>query len=131
MEIMPDEEKDITASFLQRALLHFQSRGVRVIKLLMDNGSAYRSKDFKGMREAYGLKHSHTRNYWPRTNGKAERLIQTALRKWAYGPTWRNSDERNQALKAWLHFYNDHRPHSSLGGQPPASRVNNVFSLDT
>jgi transposase len=91
MEILPDEKKDTTAFFLQRALMHFQSQGVRVLKLLTDNGSAYRSKEFKAMREAYGLKHSRTRPYRPRTNGKAERLIQTALREWAYGPTWQSS----------------------------------------
>jgi len=130
MEVLPDEKKDTTASFLQRALLHFQALGVRVIKLLTDNGSAYRSKEFKAMREAYGLTHSRTRPYRPRTNGKAERLIQTALREWAYGPTWESSDERNQALEAWLHFYNHHRPHSALGGQPPITRLNNLVGND-
>jgi transposase InsO family protein len=82
------------------------------------------------MREAYGLKHSRTRHYRPRTNGKAERLIQTALREWAYGPTWQSSDERNQALSAWLHFYNHHRPHSVLGGQPPITRLNKLVGND-
>ena len=131
MEMLPDEKKDTTASFLQRALLHFQAQGITVRKLLTDNGSAYRSKEFKAMREAYGLKHARTRPYRPRTNGKAERLIQTALREWAYGPTWQSSNERNQALSAWLHFYNHHRPHSALGGQPPVTRLNNLFGNDT
>jgi transposase InsO family protein len=130
MEVLPDEKKGTTASFLQRALLHFQAQGVQVRKLLTDNGSAYRSKEFKAMREAYGLKHSRTRPYRPRTNGKAERLIQTALREWAYGPIWQTSDERNQALEAWLHFYNHHRPHSALGGQPPVTRLNNLVGND-
>ena len=131
MEVLPDEKKDTTASFLQRALLHFQAQGVQVRKLLTDNGSPYRSREFKAMRETFGLKHARTRPYRPRTNGKAERLIQTALREWAYGPTWQSSDERNQALSAWLHFYNHHRPHSALGGQPPASRLNNLVGNDT
>lgn len=131
MEMLPDEKKDTTASFLQRALLHFQAQGITVRKLLTDNGSAYRSKEFKAMREAYGLKHARTRPYRPRTNGKAERLIQTALREWAYGPTWQSSNERNQALSAWLHFYNHHRPHSALGGQPPVTRLNNLVGNDT
>jgi transposase InsO family protein len=131
MEVLPDEKKGTTASFLQRALLHFQAQGVQVRKLLTDNGSPYRSKEFKAMREAYGLKHSRTRPYRPRTNGKAERLIQTALREWAYGPTWQSSDERNQALGAWLHFYNHHRPHSALGGQPPVTRLNNLLGNDS
>jgi len=131
MEVLPDEKKVTTASFLQRALLHFQAQGVQIRKLLTDNGSPYRSKEFKAMREAYGLKHSRTRPYRPRTNGKAERLIQTALKEWAYGPTWQSSEERNQALSAWLHFYNHHRPHSALGGQPPVTRLNNLVGNDT
>ena len=131
MEVLPDEKKGTTAAFLQRALLHFLAIGVTPKKLLTDNGSAYRSKEFRAMREAFGIKHSRTRPYRPRTNGKAERLIQTALREWAYGPTWQNSDERNQALRAWLHFYNHHRPHSALGGQPPVARLNNLVGNDT
>lgn len=131
MEVLPDEKKETTAAFLQRALLHFQAQGMTIRKLLTDNGSPYRSKDFKAMREAFGLKHLRTRPYRPRTNGKAERLIQTALREWAYGPTWQNSDERNQALEAWLHFYNHHRPHKALGGQPPVTRLNNLVGTDT
>jgi transposase InsO family protein len=91
MEMLPDEKKETTAAFLQRALLHFQAQGVTARRLLTDNGSPYRSKAFKAMREAFGLKHSRTRPYRPRTNGKAERLIQTALREWAYGPTWQSS----------------------------------------
>ena len=130
MEVLPDEKKETTSAFLQRALWHFQGKGVQVRKLLTDNGSPYRSKDFKAMRETFGLKHSRTRPYRPRTNGKAERLIQTALREWAYGPTWQSSDERNQALGAWLHFYNHHRPHSALGGQPPVTRLNNLVGSD-
>jgi transposase InsO family protein len=130
MEVLPDEKKETTAAFLQRALLHFQAQGVEVRKLFTDNGSPYRSKEFKAMRESFGIKHGRTRPYRPRTNGKAERLIQTALREWAYGPTWQSSDERNQALKAWLHFYNHHRPHSALGGQPPVTRLNNLVGSD-
>jgi len=131
MEVLPDERKETTAAFLQRALLHFLALGVIPKKLLTDNGSPYRSKLFKVTREAFGLKHGRTRPYRPRTNGKAERLIQTALREWAYGPTWQTSEERNQALSAWLHFYNHHRPHSALGGQPPISRLNNLIGNDT
>lgn len=131
MEMLPDEKKETAAAFLQRALLHFQAQGMTIRKLLTDNGSPYRSNVFKAMREAFGVKHSRTRPYRPRTNGKAERLIQTALREWAYGPTWQNSEERNQALGAWLHHYNHHRPHSALGGQPPITRLNNLVGSDT
>ena len=131
MEMLPDEKKETTIAFLQRALFHFQEYGVQARKLLTDNGSPYRSKEFNAMCEANGLKHARTRPYRPRTNGKAERLIQTALREWAYGPTWQSSEQRNQALKAWLHHYNHHRPHSALGGQPPVTRLNNLSSTDS
>jgi len=130
VEVLPDERKATTSAFLQRALLHFRSNGVAVRKLLTDNGSAYRSKDFRGAREAEGLKHAFTRPYRPRTNGKAERFIQTALREWAYRYPYESSEQRNQALKAWLHFYNHHRPHSALGGQPPITRLNNLVGND-
>jgi len=83
MEMLPDEKKETTPAFLQRALFHFQQRGVIARKLLTDNGSPYRSKEFKAACEAAGLRHVRTRPYRPRTNGKAERLIQTALREWA------------------------------------------------
>lgn len=131
VEVLPDERQETTAAFLQRALLQFQAMGVTVRKLLTDNGSAYRSRAFLEVRQAQGLKHAFTRPYRPRTNGKAERFIQTALREWAYGIAYRSSEERSRALQAWLHHYNHHRPHSALGGKPPASRVNNLLSLDT
>ena len=130
-EVLPDETKATTTAFLYRALLYFQSRGIQVRKLLTDNGPAYRSFAFREARTQLGLKHGFTRPYRPQTNGKAERFIQTAIREWAYGVPYHTSAERTQALKPWLHYYNHHRPHSALGGRPPASRVNNVFSLDT
>jgi transposase InsO family protein len=129
-EVLPDEKKETTAAFLQRALLHFEGLGIKVRKLLTDNGSAYKSKFFAEQREELGLKHSFTRFYRPRTNGKAERFIQTAIREWAYRVPYQTSEERTKALEIWLQHYNFHRPHSSLGGKPPASRVNNLFSLD-
>jgi len=129
-EVLPDEKKETTAAFLQRALLHFEQLGIQVRKLLTDNGSAYKSKYFAKEREALGLNHSFSRFYRPRTNGKAERFIQTAVREWAYQVPYNTSEERSQALETWLHHYNYHRPHSSLGGRPPASRVNNLLSLD-
>jgi len=131
VETLPNETKETTTAFLQRALLHFQQLGIKVRKLLTDNGSAYRSKMFAKGREELGVKHSFTRPYRPQTNGKAERFIQTALREWAYHVPYQTSAERTEALKIWLHHYNNHRPHSSLGGKPPCSRVNNVFSLDS
>ena len=80
---------------------------------------------------ALGIKHSFTKPYCPQTNGKAERFIQTALREWAYRLAYESSEQRNQALKAWLHHYNHHRSHSALGGLTPAQKLNNVLGLDS
>jgi len=96
-------------------------------------GPAYRSRQFAQACHALGLKHRFTRPYTPRTNGKAERFIQTALREWAYARTYQNSAERSQELRPWLHQYNWHRPHASLGLSPPISRAaldrNNLLRL--
>jgi transposase InsO family protein len=131
VEVLPDEQKGTTADFLKRAVAHFQAQGIEIRKLLTDNGSAYRSKDFRAVREGLGMKHGFTRPYRPRTNGKAERFIQTALREWAYARPFLSSQQRSQAMEAWLHHYNHHRPHSALGGRPPISRANNVSGTDT
>jgi transposase InsO family protein len=101
--------------------------------VLTDNGTAYRSYAFADACKQLGLKHRRTRPYTPRTNGKAERFIQTALREWACACTFQNSAERQQHLAPWIHQYNWHRPHASLGLSPPISRsgldVNNLLSL--
>lgn len=130
-EVLPDETKETTAAFLQRALSHFQSQGVTVRRILSDNGRNYHSKLVQAVCEAHGIRHSFTRPYRPQTNGKAERFIQTALREWAYRLAYISSEQRSQALRAWLHHYNHHRSHSALAGQTPASRLNNVLSRDT
>ena len=101
--------------------------------VLTDNGPAYRSRAFAQACRTLGLKHRFTRPYTPRTNGKAERFIQTALREWAYARSYQNSNERSQELRPWLHQYNWHRPHASLGLSPPISRSdldrNNLLRL--
>ena len=97
--------------------------GVRARRLLTDNGSCYRSHEFKRRREELGLGHGFTRPYRPRTNGKAERFIQTLLREWAYARAFITSRGRRQALKPWLRYYNGVRPHGSLGYLPPLTRV--------
>ncbi len=130
-EILPDETKETTAAFLQRALSHYASQGVRVQRILTDNGMCYHSKLVEAVCEANGIKHSFTRPYRPQTNGKAERFIQTALREWAYRLAYQSSEQRSQALKAWLHHYNHHRSHSALGGIPPAQKLNSLFGRDT
>lgn len=130
-EVLPDERKETTAAFLQRALLHFGSLGAVVQRILSDNGMCYHSKLVKAVCEAHGVKHSFTRPYRPRTNGKAERFIQTALREWAYRLAYQSSEQRSQALEAWLHHYNHHRSHSALGGLTPAAKLNSVFGRDS
>ncbi len=114
-------------------MAHYAALGVNIKRLITDNGSAYRSGLFAKTCLALGIKHTFTRPYRPQTNGKAERFIQTCLRKWAYGRTWNTSDERGDWLPAFLAYYNIRRPHSALGYNPPASRlgVNNLLKLDT
>ena len=130
-EVLPDERKETTAAFLQRALCHYTILGVRVQRILTDNGKCYYSFPVRDVCEAHAIKHSFTRPYRPQTNGKAERFIQTALREWAYRLAYESSEQRNQALKAWLHHYNHHRSHSALGGLTPAQKLNNVLGRDT
>ena len=131
--IFPDETAASAAAFLEQALAYFARLGIVFRALLTDNGPAYRSRAFAAARRRHGLKHRFTRPYTPRTNGKAERFIQTALREWAYARTYQNSQERSQELRSWLHQYNWHRPHASLGLSPPVSRSglarNNLLSL--
>ena len=126
-EILPDEKKASAIAFLARALAFFDTHGVRVERVMTDNGSAYRSHDFRQSMTAAGLRHLRTRPYTPRTNGKAERFIQTALREWAYGRPYASSDERCQAIDPWLHHYNHHRPHAGIKAQTPAPRLNNLL----
>ena len=102
--------------------------GITPKALLTDNGSAYRSHLFAEVCRARGLRHTFTRPYRPRTNGKAERFIRTALTEWAYRHPFRSSAERARALQHWLHHYNFHRRHTALGGRPPVSRVYNLLS---
>ena len=122
-EILADERKESAVAFLERALAWFASLGVAVERVMTDNGSAYRSHHFRQAIVAAGLKHKRTRPYTPRTNGKAERFIQTSLREWAYLQAFASSTERAQAMRPWLHAYNRHRPHSVLGGSPPFNRL--------
>jgi transposase InsO family protein len=129
-EVMPDERQESACAFLNRALAFFAAHGVNVERVMTDNGSAYRSHLFKSHVESAGLRHIRTRPYTPRTNGKAERFIQTSLREWAYLHAYRSSAERTRAMLPWITNYNHSRPHSALGGHPPASRLNNVLGFD-
>jgi transposase InsO family protein len=122
-EVLPDERSVTIAGFLRRALAWFARRGVVAQRILTDNGSGYRSHLLAAVCRARQLRQRFTRPYTPRTNGKAERFIQTVLREWAYGCAYASSAHRTAALARWLHYYNWHRRHSALNGQPPISRV--------
>lgn len=131
MEVLPDETGGTAAGFLRRALAWFRQHGIEAQRILTDNGSGYRSKKMQRSCARCRVRHLRTRPYTPRTNGKAERLIQTALREWAYARPYLNSRQRREALPAWLHRYNFHRPHAALGRKPPCSRVNNLMSTNS
>jgi transposase InsO family protein len=133
VQMYADERKESAVAFLKAAVAHYAALGVKIRRLLTDNGPAYRSQLFARTCQALGIKHTFTRPYRPQTNGKAERFIQTCLREWAYGRVWRNSAERAAWLPAFLAYYNARRPHSALGYKPPASRLggNNLLQLNT
>ncbi len=130
-EILPSEGQHDTTAFLERALAWLARHGVTVERVMTDNGSAYRSKLFANALQRAGARHIRTRPYTPRTNGKAERFIQTSLREWAYAKPYRSSAERSQAIGPWTHAYNLTRPHAGIGGLTPWSRVNNLLGNDT
>jgi transposase InsO family protein len=132
VQMHSDERKESAVQALKAAVAHYGALGVKVKRLLTDNGSAYRSKLFAKTCQALGIKHTFTKPYRPQTNGKAERFIQTCLREWAYGRIWSNSAERTDWLPAFLAYYNARRPHSALGYKPPASRLggNNLLQLN-
>jgi transposase InsO family protein len=122
-EITSDERGEAAASFLRHVVNELATAGVRVERVLTDNGSCYRSASFAAACQELEIKHLRTRPYRPRTNGKAERFIQTLVDRWAYGRIYGSSQERALALEPWLDFYNRRRPHGSLGHQTPAARL--------
>lgn len=124
VEVLSDERAVTTVGFFERAVAWFAARGITVHQVLSDNGSPYRSRPWATWCATHHIEHLRTRPYRPRTNGKAERFIQTMLREWAYPVTYRSSDQRARALPAWIDYYNHQRPHGALGHQPPASRLN-------
>jgi transposase InsO family protein len=124
-ELLSDQKKQTTIVFLEHARQFYARHGIEIRALLTDNGSSYRSKEFREHCMELKIKHRRTKPYTPRTNGKAERFIQTALREWAYGKHWRDSEERDAYLKPWTDYYNHERPHGSLNYKPPISRSEN------
>jgi transposase InsO family protein len=133
-QVRPDETAASAWRFLIDAVRYYRFLGIKITGVMTDNGSCYKKKFNRACRRL-GIKHIYTRPYTPRTNGKAERFIQTALREWAYARAYTCSEQRKQCLPAWTHQYNWHRPHASLGYQPPISRisesVNNLLALHT
>jgi transposase InsO family protein len=125
-ELLPDERAGSAIAFLRRALAFFAARGVSAERVLTDNGSAFVARCYAEACALLGLRHTRTRPRRLRTNGKAERFIQTLLNEWAYARLYGNSDERARALPLWLNHYNYTRPHGSLSHKPPGSRLNNV-----
>jgi transposase InsO family protein len=122
-QVLPDERKESAIAFLKAAVAYYASLGVVVLRVMTDNGSCYRSKAFRKACADLGLKHIRTRPYTPKTNGKAERFVQTSLREWAYAKAYLSSDHRAAELPAWLHRYNWHRPHGGINSKTPISRL--------
>lgn len=122
-QILPDEKRGSCLRFLFNALRFFRAHGVRVQRVMTDNGVSFRSRRYAKALRLLKIKHLRTRPYTPKTNGKAERFVQTSLREWAYARAYTNSQERAAELPRWLHRYNWHRPHGSIGSKPPISRL--------
>jgi len=132
-KVMPNERKSSAVAFLNAAVAYYESLGIKVERVMTDNGSCFNSHAFRGTCRRLRLKHVRTKPYTPKTNGKAERFIQTSLREWAYAQAYPNSRERKAELPIWLHRYNWHRPHAGIDDKTPISRLglagNNVLRL--
>ncbi|HTZ01456.1 MAG TPA: IS481 family transposase [Xanthobacteraceae bacterium] len=132
-KVMTSERKRSATAFLKAALAYYDSLGIKVERVMTDNGSCYKSFAFRRLCKRLGLKHIRTKPYTPKTNGKAERFIQTCLREWAYAQAYHHSRQRTEQLPYWLHRYNWHRPHTGIGAKTPISRLglsgNNLLRL--
>jgi transposase InsO family protein len=133
--VAASERADTASSFLRATVEHFRKHGIRIERVMTDNGSAYVSNAFRDTCQQLRIRHLRTKPFTPRTNGKAERFIQTCLREWAYAEAYTSSTERTLALADWLHHYNWHRPHSALHSMPPITKLglkgNNLLKLHT
>jgi transposase InsO family protein len=134
-QILPSEKKESAVAFLKASVAYYESLGVKIARVMTDNGGCYKSLAFREACRELDLKHIRTKPYTPKTNGKAERFIKTALGEWAYAKAYPNSDQRAQQLPTWLHRYNWHRPHGALKYKPPISRLplsqDNLLTLHT
>jgi transposase InsO family protein len=133
VDVMADERSEAASSFLKGAVEWFAQQKIRVERVMTDNGSAFVSRQFTALCRSLQIRHVRIRPYTPRTNGKAERFIQTLLREWAYRFSYNSSEERRRWLEPYLHFYNFHRAHTSLSYNPPISRLdrNNVLTFNS
>jgi len=122
-QVMKNEKKGCAVAFLKTAVAYYASLGVTIERVMTDNGSCYKSVAFRKACKRLRLKHIRTKPYTPKTNGKAERFVQTSLREWAYARAYLTSDDRARHLPEWLHRYNWHRPHHSLKSKTPISRL--------
>ena len=122
-EILAEEDGETASAFLSKAVSWFARMNISVERVMTDNGSPFRSRTWSALCASLNIRHKRTRPYTPKTNGKVERLIQTLLREWAYRFTYQSSAERKQWLTPYMHFYNYHRAHSSIGDNPPISRL--------
>ncbi len=130
-EVLANEKAESAVAFTRRALACFKRFGVRVERIMTDNGSAYKSFAFRDLLAEEGIRHKRTRPYTPRTNGKAERFIQTSLREWAYAQAYTTSAERIETLEPWLKTYNTIRTHSGIKHMTPFAKLNNVLGFDS
>jgi len=130
-ELLPGQDADSCVRFLQRAAVWYEAQGVLVERVLTDNAKAYHSRAWLETTGRLGIAPRYTRIYRPRTNGKAERFIQTLLTEWAYARSYPSSSARARALGSYLRWYNRRRPHSSLGARPPISRVSHLCGYDS
>jgi transposase InsO family protein len=132
-QILEKEKKEEAVAFLNAAVAYYKTLGITVSRVMTDNAKCYTSGTFRNACQALSIKHIRTKPYTPKTNGKAERFIQTSLREWAYAQTYPTSEHRKQALQPWMHNYNWHRPHGSLKSMTPISRLaqpmNNLLRL--
>ncbi|WP_367065129.1 IS481 family transposase [Oryzisolibacter sp. LB2S] len=121
--VLADETAKSACTFVLAALRYYKSLGVKIEQVMTDNGSAYNSRRFAKLLRRLGIRHIRTRPYTPRTNGKAERFIQTLLREWAYAFVYPSSELRARELAPWMYHYNFNRPHSATSGKPPITRL--------
>ena len=132
VELLDDERAQTVTAFVERALAWLHEHGITATRLMTDNAYAYvKNHSLRDLLTERGIRHLTTKPYRPRTNGKVERFHQTMAREWAYGLSYASHHDRNQALPHWLQHYNTRRPHSSIGDQPPISRVHNLCGQDS